>query len=585
MIRKITILTICVMLARSAVLAAPPGNTAEWQLVFSDEFEGTSVDESKWNIRTYESYWGNRLRPGRVKVQDGKLVISNVGGEGGWIDTEDKFTMTYGYIEARTRVSSATNKRNVWPCFWLKRGFPPGEWKPEYDIAEYIGQTYPNVADHVSQAAHFDNNDGNRCDDHTNTGVKKEDWGVFGVLIDEGEPARYYTNGELKLTASCDPQTTPTIAILHALTDGGSSPWPDFEVDWIRAWVRGAPCDENDTQGPTAPANLELASSTMSTVSLRWEASTDNNGVSYYVLYDGTTVLDSAPGNVTEYTFGNLSPSTDYLLTLKARDCVPNFSPASNLVTVTTPALTFATMPLKINVGGEAAGEYLADKGYQAPYGDYGYVDGGGTYVGDEPMQSGDDDVYGTLRSDETLSYKIFSGPGTFTVTLLFAEFWRNPGERVFQIDVNGEQADFDVAGEAGGEALPAAFRTTVAAQDNMITITLTNTRGERGNPILSGIEVAADGGSTVAHRRASRTVSPSLHLRNNALLLSHGKTGDLITVTGVNGQRLWSTRLPYATRHFALPEGCAWGYVVVRQVRGGRAIAATSGILGDWRR
>ncbi len=580
MYKKVSILHLAVILGSIAAFAAPPGDQSQWHLVFSDEFEGASVDEEKWNIRTYENYWGNKLRPGRVKVRDGKLVISNVGGEGGWIDTEDKFTMTYGYIEARTRVSSAQNKRNVWPCFWLKRGFPPGEWKPEYDIAEYIGQTYPNVADYVSQAAHFDNDDGNRCDDHANTGVKKEDWGVFGVLIEEGERAKYYTNDQLKLTANCDPQTTPTIAILHALTDGGSAPWPDFEVDWIRAWVRGPGCDQNDNQAPDAPANLQLVSASMSSVKLSWDEASDNNGVAYYLLYNGETLIDSAPGNVTEYTFGKLSPNTSYSFTLKARDCVPNISAPSNQLAVTTPALTFAATPLKVNVGGDAKGEYLADKEYESPYCDYGYVDGGGLYEGDGGMSSGNNDIYGTLRSGETISYKVFSGPGTFTVKLLFAEFWRNAGERVFEIDINGETASFDVVAEAGGEAKPAEYEQTVTVTDNMITITLNNTQGDGGNPILSGIEVSSIASAVAASRKSALAHVARVHLRTNALLLSDGRAGDAITVTGANGTLLYRTALTIDTRHCLLPRAACWGYVVVQQIRNGRLIASTSGAL-----
>ncbi|MCF0215626.1 MAG: hypothetical protein HUK21_04045, partial [Fibrobacteraceae bacterium] len=40
----------------SLAFTAPPANFSGWEMVFEDEFEGTSLDKSKWNP-TYN--WGH----------------------------------------------------------------------------------------------------------------------------------------------------------------------------------------------------------------------------------------------------------------------------------------------------------------------------------------------------------------------------------------------------------------------------------------------------------------------------------------------------------------------------------------------
>lgn len=254
------------------------------KLVFSEEFEGSGIDESKWNIRSYDSYWGNRLNPGRVKVENGILVISNVGGEGGWIDTEDKFPMHYGYVEARCRLSSTQNQEYVWPCFWLKEGFPPGAWKPEYDIAEYYSKDGDRRSD-VTQASHFDAPGGGRCDDHHQTGHPRAEWGVFGVLIEPGENPVYYLNGSPGYTTKCGDPDEETIIILHALTSGGSAPWPDFLVDYVRVYEQG----EADTVAPaisTQPSDVVTAVGRSAT----FQVSATGYPLAYQWLRDGQQI-------------------------------------------------------------------------------------------------------------------------------------------------------------------------------------------------------------------------------------------------------------------------------------------------------
>ncbi|MGW7263922.1 carbohydrate binding domain-containing protein [Streptomyces sp. NPDC054842] len=92
----------------------------------------------------------------------------------------------------------------------------------------------------------------------------------------------------------------------------------------------------SDTQAPSAPASLRSTAKTSSSVSLAWNASTDNVGVSGYDVYSGSNQVLTVSG--TSATVSGLSPSTAYTFTVKARDAAGNTSGASNAVSVTTDA-------------------------------------------------------------------------------------------------------------------------------------------------------------------------------------------------------------------------------------------------------
>ncbi|MCZ0985745.1 carbohydrate binding domain-containing protein [Streptomyces diastatochromogenes] len=91
-----------------------------------------------------------------------------------------------------------------------------------------------------------------------------------------------------------------------------------------------------DTQAPTAPSGLTSTGKTSSSVSLRWNASSDNVGVTAYDIYSGSSQVLSVSG--TSATVSGLSPSTSYTFSVKARDAAGNVSAASNSVSVTTDA-------------------------------------------------------------------------------------------------------------------------------------------------------------------------------------------------------------------------------------------------------
>ena len=91
-----------------------------------------------------------------------------------------------------------------------------------------------------------------------------------------------------------------------------------------------------DTQAPTAPTNLAAGTVTPTQVPLSWTASTDDQGVAGYRILRGASQVGEVTG--TSFTDTTVKPSTSYTYTVKAYDAGGNESPASEPLSVTTPA-------------------------------------------------------------------------------------------------------------------------------------------------------------------------------------------------------------------------------------------------------
>ena len=89
-----------------------------------------------------------------------------------------------------------------------------------------------------------------------------------------------------------------------------------------------------DTQAPTAPGSLSASNVTQTTLTLSWNASTDNVGVTGYDVFQGSTNLGSVTGTSANIT--GLSPATAYSFRVRAHDAAGNNSGFSNTLNVTT---------------------------------------------------------------------------------------------------------------------------------------------------------------------------------------------------------------------------------------------------------
>ncbi|MFB9076591.1 endonuclease [Flavobacterium procerum] len=89
-----------------------------------------------------------------------------------------------------------------------------------------------------------------------------------------------------------------------------------------------------DTQAPTAPTSLVSTSKTSTSITLSWNASTDNVAVTGYDVYANSALKTTASGLTTTIT--GLTASTTYSIYVKAKDATGNTSASSNIISVTT---------------------------------------------------------------------------------------------------------------------------------------------------------------------------------------------------------------------------------------------------------
>jgi GH18 family chitinase/chitodextrinase len=100
-------------------------------------------------------------------------------------------------------------------------------------------------------------------------------------------------------------------------------------------WQLSSGGTPGDTQAPTAPGSLRSTGAATTSISLAWNASTDNVGVTGYDVFNGSSLAQTVTG--TSATVGGLTPNTTYTFTVKAKDAAGNSSAASNAVSTATP--------------------------------------------------------------------------------------------------------------------------------------------------------------------------------------------------------------------------------------------------------
>lgn len=119
------------------------GNKKVWKLAWYDEFNGSSLDTTKWNVLMRETSKHNELQyyiPEEVYPEDGILRLRsskrNYGSQeytSGRLDTRGKCAPVYGRFEIRARLPRG---QGMWPAHWL---YPQNRnWQMEYIMAEAV---------------------------------------------------------------------------------------------------------------------------------------------------------------------------------------------------------------------------------------------------------------------------------------------------------------------------------------------------------------------------------------------------------------------------------------------------------------
>ncbi|TMM34451.1 MAG: glucose dehydrogenase [Actinobacteria bacterium] len=91
-----------------------------------------------------------------------------------------------------------------------------------------------------------------------------------------------------------------------------------------------------DNTPPTKPTNNHVTAVTETTVSLAWNKSTDNVGVTEYDVFKQGQFMLKVGGTALKATVTKLTPGTQFVFTIVARDAAGNSSQDSNEATATT---------------------------------------------------------------------------------------------------------------------------------------------------------------------------------------------------------------------------------------------------------
>ena len=219
--------------------------------LWSDEFEGSSIDTDKWTfeIGTGASGWGNNEweyytdRSENAYVQDGILHIraNKESYEGASYTsarmiTKGKFSFTYGTVEARIALPTG---KGIWPAFWmLGENIDQVSWPAcgEIDIIEAVN------SENVVYGTNHWQYEGSHADYGNNTndfhGAKKElditQFHTYKFTWDEKLIAMYvddFKYHEISIednAGGTDAFHKPFFLLLNVAVAGN---WPGFEVD------------------------------------------------------------------------------------------------------------------------------------------------------------------------------------------------------------------------------------------------------------------------------------------------------------------------------------------------------------------
>jgi hypothetical protein len=239
-----------------------PSSYSGYNLVWEEEFDGSSLDLSVWNYETGASGWGNNesqyYRSGNknAELDQGYLRITakeetHLGAPytSARITTQSKESFQYGRIDIRAKVPYG---QGVWPALWmLGDNFGSAGWPTcgEIDIMELIGGDGYNDRT-VYGTAHWSNN-GSHAEYGGNKSLPlgekyNDEFHVFSIVWNSSS-IRWYVDNSLyhtMNTASLTAFQNKFFFILNIAVEGNwpgpvgpSTQFPQYMlVDYIRVF-------------------------------------------------------------------------------------------------------------------------------------------------------------------------------------------------------------------------------------------------------------------------------------------------------------------------------------------------------------
>ena len=235
-------------LARSEIKAMEKKG---WKLTFDDEFNGNSLDRSKWidsypdNVRTHGAEELEYYSPDGYEVTNGVLRLKGEnrpsGGKpytSGMVTSFGKFAQEFGWFEMRAKFPRG---KGYWPAFWL---LPSNKtWPPEIDVLEILGHE-PNK-DYMTN--HYRNAEGK----HEGKGGSfigpdfSTDFHTFALDWEPGS-ITWYVDGVQRYQTTENVPAEPMYMLANLAIGGGwpgnpdaTTPFPGYmDVDYIRAYSK-----------------------------------------------------------------------------------------------------------------------------------------------------------------------------------------------------------------------------------------------------------------------------------------------------------------------------------------------------------
>jgi beta-glucanase (GH16 family) len=226
-----------------AVLTTSPSPIAgtNYQLVWSDEFNGTSVDTSKWNEvgpwgEPVASHGANfRYDPSNVSVSNGVATItaqrSGNSWTGGILSTDSTKEFQYGFVEVRAQLPKG---QGFWPAIWLYGGSSADE----LDVVESSG----GDASTVYQVYHFP---GGQHQDRPSSPDWTTGYHLFQMKWEPGRLTYYIDNVQTGSWTESVP-ARPMYLMLNfdvggpgdwsGAADGATPSSATFNVDYVRVY-------------------------------------------------------------------------------------------------------------------------------------------------------------------------------------------------------------------------------------------------------------------------------------------------------------------------------------------------------------
>lgn len=216
----------------ASVSATSTGVPAGYNLAFSDEFDGSSFNQSKWGA--YEGV-GNagigRRVTSAVTQGNGELTITGNGMNGGGFASD--YTSTYGYYEVRSRFDANSTGYNTATLLW-----PTSENWPvdgEIDVSEIFNGDTSNAGSFVHWGS------GNQQLYSENTGDFSQ-WHTWAVDW-QPDHLTYYLDGKAYWTvtnAAAIPHNPHFLGMqLDVTSDSNKANGSAFHIDYVRVYQKG----------------------------------------------------------------------------------------------------------------------------------------------------------------------------------------------------------------------------------------------------------------------------------------------------------------------------------------------------------